>query len=180
MSHEIITDNPVRFESLYGAQFRSIFTGWAETESPFRSREWTEVLLPGAALSLDDAEFNALADAAQSLGDHEFAATTMNSIPLHAIAVIGEWDRARSVMLEAESQIDVVDYAVLGNSAQWGAVAYHEGFTRVAGDASFMRRFLDPLGGIEGVQGRFMRYARDEWRHVSDDYRRSVLNSVGW
>lgn len=180
MTEEIITDNPSRFESLYGSQYRLLFVGWAETESPFRNRDWLEVLLPNAALSFEDLEFAALADAAKSMGDVEFAATTMNSVPEHAIAIVGLWDQARATKLEAESQIDLLDYAILGKSARWGAVAYYEGFTRVSGDAAFMTRFLASLNGVENARRRFQRYAEEEWRHVSADYKRKVMNSIGW
>ena len=180
MTEKITTDDPQRFESLYGAQYRAIFSGWAETESPFRNHDWGQVLLPGTALSLDEPEFAALANAAKSTGDAEFAATMMNSIPMHSVAIVGLWDRSRTTILEGESQIDLLDYAVFGKSTRWGVVAYHEGFTRVAGDREFMERFLGALSGIESVRARFLRFADEEWRHVSADYKQKVLNSVGW
>jgi hypothetical protein len=163
----------------YGRLYESIFTDWSRLKSPFQNRTWEQVLIAGEAMKFDDEHFNAFGAACASVGDRTVFVTISDSIPPHLVSVVIPWERGVVSDAHRDTDIFLFHYAIFGELANWGAMSYHDEFTRVAGEPLFMDAFANALGGREAVKRRFYDYAASRWQ-APGDVQRQILASVGW
>ena len=154
----------------------SVFSGCPADEQPFRNPAWDTFLFP-YRLEMEEDVFNAIAQAARQLGDHELI--IMNAevlVPEPAAAISWSYSELDEVRCTTLGHFESHLY---GHSASWGMVCAVDDFSRLGGRAPFMNVVAKALGGRVAIRERFLRFAAQEWQ-VTQEFRRKVLRSAGW
>ena len=170
------------FEKKFGSLHRSIFArdGWDAL--PFVPVEWEMVLVPYGC-NMEEPDFHGLMLAAEACGDREvIIADAETNLPSEAAVVIeASFTAFEATKFRAGTNLAIMDIHLFGQSGQWGCVcaASHDDIGIVGGASIFMERFLEAVGGLAALRGRFFEFARTEWS-IGEEVRSRLLEMVGW
>ena len=170
------------FEKELGSLHRSIFScaGWDAL--PFAPVEWEMVLVPYGC-NMEELDFHGLVLAAEACGDREIIiADAETNRPSEAAVVIeASFSAFEEAKIRAGTNLMIMDTHLFGRSGQWGCVcaASHDDIAIVGGAPTFMKRFLEAVGGQAVLRGRFLEFARTEWS-IGEEARARILEMIGW
>jgi len=169
------------FKAQYQTVHDRIFTGRSVQDGPFRDPNWGRLLVP-YKLRFYDGVYEAVAKAAQSLGDAEAIITVVETLPPYEDSAVISWDRENIDKAHC-SIFGAFNTHLFGMSGTWGILCDYEDFSCVGGCERFMRRFLEEAGGMEILKRRFLAFAEELWGGSGpeyDEWVEQLLRSVGW
>lgn len=144
--------------------YDEVFTGQSILEGCFRDPVWRIALLPGG-LNINPEDFQALADAARSVGDTDYVITEVECVPPHSESALLPWSIQALEYVRTATAIQMYECAMFGLSRRWGVVVgiVGDGCTIVGGEEEFMKSFTGKAGGVAALDHRFRRFADVEW-----------------
>jgi hypothetical protein len=170
------------FDKEFGSIHRSIFSRDGIDVRPFVPIEWAMVLVPFGC-NMEERDFRGLMLAAEAHGDREIIVADAETIQPSEAAVVIEasFMAFETLKFRPGANLAIMDIHLFGRSGRWGCIcaASHDDVAIVGGDSSFMARFLQAVGGIAVLRGRFLEFATSQWS-VGEDVRSRLLGMVGW
>lgn len=171
--------DPDTFEREWRALYDSVFSGQSAEERPFRDPTWEIFLVPHGSLNIERNVFDAIAKAAQEVGDDQVMIKDAEIISPPEPAVIIPWSYSALIEVRDNSFLGHFETRMFARSALWGAACSYEDFSCLGGVPAFMSTVAQAMGGRQVIRATFLDYAYREWG-AKEDFRRKVLKSVGW
>jgi len=170
------------FDQELGSLHRSIFSCQGLDVRPFVSPEWEMFLIPYGC-NMDERDFCGLMLAAEACGDREIIISDAETNQPSEAAVVIEASYTAFEIAKSRpgTNLAIMDIHLFGRSGRWGCIcaASRDDVAIVGGDSGFIARFLEAVGGVVALRGRFLDFATTEWS-IDEETRSHLQEMVGW